>query len=136
MVLQTSHKFYFEMRWSSYLWFLSCFHSVGFEVSDKGCCGSGKLEVAVLCNPLSPHTCEDVSKYVFWDSYHPTENAYKIITDTVVKGYLHFLLWAAEWPCYLDSKSNYCYNVITMLLLHDCSVFLGLIIVIYCSNWL
>lgn len=64
----------------------------GFEVSNKGCCGSGKLEVAVLCNPLSPHTCEDVSKYVFWDSYHPTENAYKIITDSVVTGYLHFLL--------------------------------------------
>ncbi|RVX03433.1 GDSL esterase/lipase EXL3 [Vitis vinifera] len=57
----------------------------GFEVVDKGCCGSGTIEVAVLCNQLSPFTCEDASTYVFWDSYHPTERAYKVIIDEIIQ---------------------------------------------------
>ncbi|RVW42499.1 GDSL esterase/lipase [Vitis vinifera] len=56
-----------------------------FEVVDKGCCGSGTIEVAVLCNQLSPFTCEDASTYVFWDSYHPTERAYKVIIDEIIQ---------------------------------------------------
>ncbi|KAM1423540.1 hypothetical protein TB2_015773 [Malus domestica] len=50
----------------------------GFEVSNKGCCGSGKLEVSILCNRFEPETCTDDSHYLYWDSYHPTEGAYKI----------------------------------------------------------
>ncbi|XP_060673005.1 GDSL esterase/lipase EXL3-like [Ziziphus jujuba] len=53
----------------------------GFENAIKGCCGTGDLEVAILCNQLEPTTCQDDSKYVFWDSYHPTERAYKIIVQ-------------------------------------------------------
>ncbi|KAG9442751.1 hypothetical protein H6P81_018605 [Aristolochia fimbriata] len=64
----------------------------GFKVSDKGCCGTGAIEVSILCNQLVPHTCTDVSDYVFWDSYHPTENAYKVITDSVITNYLPRLL--------------------------------------------
>ena len=52
---------------------------------DKGCCGTGKIEVAVLCNPFSPFTCEDVSNYVFWDSYHPTEKAYKVLIGKIIQ---------------------------------------------------
>ncbi|KAG8492146.1 hypothetical protein CXB51_015679 [Gossypium anomalum] len=51
----------------------------GFEVVDNGCCGTGNIEVAILCNKLSPSTCTDVSKYIFWDSYHPTEKAYRAL---------------------------------------------------------
>ncbi|XP_047981605.1 GDSL esterase/lipase EXL3-like [Salvia hispanica] len=56
----------------------------GFEVSDKGCCGSGAIEVVLLCNRWS-RMCRDDSKYVFWDSYHPTESAYKIIVDQLLQ---------------------------------------------------
>ncbi|CAM8919060.1 unnamed protein product [Rhodiola kirilowii] len=50
----------------------------GFEVTDKGCCGTGLYEVTLLCSPINhPTTCPDASKYVFWDSFHPTETAYK-----------------------------------------------------------
>ncbi|XXG86242.1 hypothetical protein AAC387_Pa11g1174 [Persea americana] len=63
----------------------------GFEVPNKGCCGTGVVEVSILCNPATP-PCPDVSKYVFWDSYHPTEKAYKVITDSVIKDYLPRLM--------------------------------------------
>ncbi|MQL90390.1 hypothetical protein Taro_022985 [Colocasia esculenta] len=63
----------------------------GFLVSTQGCCGTGNLEVAVLCNPLTSITCPDASKYVFWDSYHPTEAAYKILIDVIAEKYLPIL---------------------------------------------
>ncbi|KAL6991145.1 hypothetical protein U1Q18_009264 [Sarracenia purpurea var. burkii] len=50
----------------------------GFNVVNRGCCGSGLLETSFLCNPLSK-VCPDRSKYVFWDSMHPTEAASYII---------------------------------------------------------
>lgn len=56
----------------------------GFVVSNKGCCGTGKLEVTFLCNKFTP-TCADDTKYVFWDSYHPTEKAYRILTAGIVQ---------------------------------------------------
>lgn len=46
-----------------------------------GCCGTGTLEVSLLCNKDTPFTCTDASKYVFWDSIHPTEHTVKVVTD-------------------------------------------------------
>ncbi|KAI4296851.1 hypothetical protein L6164_036771 [Bauhinia variegata] len=46
-----------------------------FEDVDSGCCGTGYIEATFLCNKLS-YVCPDPSKYVFWDSIHPTEKAY------------------------------------------------------------
>ncbi|XWS25935.1 hypothetical protein CRYUN_Cryun27aG0109900 [Craigia yunnanensis] len=59
----------------------------GFEVVNKGCCGTGNIEVAILCDKLSP-TCTDVSKFIFWDSYHPTEKAYRALVAPVLQKYL------------------------------------------------
>ncbi|KAK3231874.1 hypothetical protein Dsin_003755 [Dipteronia sinensis] len=56
----------------------------GFEIVDRGCCGTGTIEVTLTCNELCP-LCEDVSKYIFWDSFHPTERTYKIIVSTLMK---------------------------------------------------
>ncbi|XP_027931205.1 GDSL esterase/lipase At5g45960-like [Vigna unguiculata] len=47
----------------------------GFEEVDSGCCGSGLIEASILCNKISD-VCDDPSKYVFWDSIHPTQKAY------------------------------------------------------------
>ena len=52
---------------------------------DKGCCGTGRIEAAALCSLLSSFTCEDASNYVFWDSYHPTERAYKVIIEKIIQ---------------------------------------------------
>ncbi|KAK1554694.1 hypothetical protein Q3G72_016046 [Acer saccharum] len=60
----------------------------GFEVANKGCCGTGELEVAVLCNKLSPTTCSDDSSYVFWDSYHPTEKTYRTLVSSLLREYV------------------------------------------------
>ncbi|XP_023003907.1 GDSL esterase/lipase EXL3-like [Cucurbita maxima] len=58
----------------------------GFEEAKKGCCGTGNIEVSVLCNPSSiPLSCPDADKYIFWDSYHPSTKAYKILTRQLVK---------------------------------------------------
>ena len=47
----------------------------GFDEVHSGCCGSGYIETAFMCNKAS-YVCSDASKYVFWDSIHPTEKAY------------------------------------------------------------
>ncbi|CAN4077027.1 unnamed protein product [Withania somnifera] len=62
----------------------------GFEVVDKGCCGTGNIEVLILCNKYSG-TCEDDTKYLFWDSYHPTERGYRILVDQILKKYVDTL---------------------------------------------
>ncbi|GFP80719.1 GDSL esterase/lipase exl3 [Phtheirospermum japonicum] len=63
----------------------------GFEVNDRGCCGSGNIEVVILCNKYSG-TCPDASKYIFWDSYHPTEKAYKVLVDQILQKYINSLV--------------------------------------------
>ncbi|MCD7453573.1 hypothetical protein HAX54_021370 [Datura stramonium] len=62
----------------------------GFEVVDKGCCGTGNIEVVILCNRYSG-TCEDDTKYLFWDSYHPTERGYRILVNEILKKYVDIL---------------------------------------------
>ncbi|KAL9258277.1 GDSL esterase/lipase-like protein [Drosera capensis] len=55
-------------------------HDYGFEVVDKGCCGTGLFEEGPLCNIVSTLiSCPNASKYVFWDASHPTQAAYNII---------------------------------------------------------
>ncbi|KAL9455972.1 hypothetical protein AB3S75_005242 [Citrus x aurantiifolia] len=65
---------------------------LGFDEVDTGCCGSGYLEAGFLCNPNSI-VCADPSKYVFWDSIHPTEKtcnnvfkASRFIIDDIIGG--------------------------------------------------
>ncbi|KAF7140269.1 hypothetical protein RHSIM_Rhsim06G0018200 [Rhododendron simsii] len=67
----------------------------GFSFADKGCCGSGKIESAVTCNKLSG-VCSDDSKYLFWDSYHPTERAYQVIVDMILQKYINDFLSSTD----------------------------------------
>ncbi|XP_047155216.1 GDSL esterase/lipase At5g42170-like [Vigna umbellata] len=55
----------------------------GFEVADKGCCGTGDFEVGFLCNPVLK-ICSNRSSYIFWDSFHPTERAFNILSSEVL----------------------------------------------------
>ncbi|KAF7811425.1 GDSL esterase/lipase [Senna tora] len=57
----------------------------GFDVVDSGCCGSGYIEASFLCNHISS-VCSDPSKYVFWDSIHPTQKAYQ---DVLLRSSFH-----------------------------------------------
>ncbi|KAF7003864.1 hypothetical protein CFC21_019142 [Triticum aestivum] len=63
----------------------------GFSETTKGCCGTGTNEVAVLCDARFMPVCDDVSEHVFFDSYHPTQRAYKVIVDYIFDHYMQFL---------------------------------------------
>ncbi|KAG8095508.1 hypothetical protein GUJ93_ZPchr0012g20984 [Zizania palustris] len=66
------------------------YKALGFKNGRDACCGYIGLAASVLCNFASP-LCSDPPQYVFWDSYHPTERAYKLMVDEVVDRYLGFL---------------------------------------------
>ncbi|CAI0382538.1 unnamed protein product [Linum tenue] len=63
----------------------------GFEISEKGCCGTGVLEVSILCNKLTP-PCSNINAHVFWDSYHPTEKTYRVLVTTLLAKYSRYLV--------------------------------------------
>ncbi|KAH7547848.1 hypothetical protein JRO89_XS14G0025800 [Xanthoceras sorbifolium] len=52
----------------------------GIVETKRGCCGSGLIEIVYLCNPTTP-TYGKPSQFLFWDSIHPTQSAYKFLTD-------------------------------------------------------
>ncbi|KAH7833159.1 hypothetical protein Vadar_003591 [Vaccinium darrowii] len=47
----------------------------GFMVTNVGCCG--------LCTQFTP-VCPNPSQYMLWDGIHPTEAAYKVITQSLL----------------------------------------------------
>ncbi|KAL5717750.1 hypothetical protein ACHQM5_010718 [Ranunculus cassubicifolius] len=57
----------------------------GFDSVGVACCGTGTIELSYLCNANNPLTCIDASKYVFWDSVHPTEKLYHIVASHLLK---------------------------------------------------
>lgn len=58
--------------------------NAGFFESRKACCGTGLVETSILCNAKSPGTCKNATEYVFWDGFHPSEAANKIISDDLL----------------------------------------------------
>lgn len=64
----------------------------GFEVASVACCATGMFEMGYLCDQMNPFTCTDANKYVFWDSFHPTEKTSHIIADHLMKHSLHEFL--------------------------------------------
>ncbi|XP_059661147.1 GDSL esterase/lipase At4g26790-like [Cornus florida] len=64
----------------------------GFEVTAVACCATGMFEMSYMCDRYNPFTCTDASKYVFWDSFHPTEKTNQIITDHLMKHVLRKFL--------------------------------------------
>ncbi|KAL2524485.1 GDSL esterase/lipase [Abeliophyllum distichum] len=59
--------------------------SFGFDAAAVACCSTGMFEMGYLCDQLNPFTCSDANKYVFWDSFHPTERTNKIISGYLLK---------------------------------------------------
>ncbi|KAJ7959899.1 GDSL esterase/lipase [Quillaja saponaria] len=64
----------------------------GFEVTNRGCCGTGLLEAGPLCNAITP-ICDEASTYLFWDSVHPSEAANQYLAAYVKKEVLPKLLY-------------------------------------------
>nr|CAB3492380.1 unnamed protein product [Digitaria exilis] len=64
----------------------------GFTETTRGCCGTGTIEVTGLCDSRFVSVCDHVDHYVFFDSYHPTERAYRIIVNDIFDNYIQDLL--------------------------------------------
>ncbi|XP_057823937.2 GDSL esterase/lipase At2g42990 [Cryptomeria japonica] len=79
----------------------------GFEISDRGCCGTGLLEVGPLCHVKTLITCSNTSKSVFWDSAHPTQATYQIIADKLLRQYSKAALRNNQ-NIYFQSAINLC----------------------------
>ncbi|KAK3149712.1 hypothetical protein QOZ80_3AG0221400 [Eleusine coracana subsp. coracana] len=58
--------------------------SAGFFESRRACCGTGTIETSVLCHQSAPGTCANATGYVFWDGFHPTDAANKVLADSLL----------------------------------------------------
>ncbi|XP_059063262.1 GDSL esterase/lipase At5g03810 isoform X4 [Cryptomeria japonica] len=64
----------------------------GFVEGRRGCCGTGLVEASIFCNKFSIGTCANASKYVFWDSFHPSDRMSFLLAKTQLPKVLHDLL--------------------------------------------
>ncbi|XP_057821548.1 GDSL esterase/lipase At2g04570 isoform X2 [Cryptomeria japonica] len=60
--------------------------------TSLACCGTGSVEFGYACNKRTPFTCSDASKYIFWDSVHPTEKTYKYVAQDLLRNSIPELL--------------------------------------------
>ncbi|XP_066391060.1 GDSL esterase/lipase At3g53100-like [Miscanthus floridulus] len=58
--------------------------NAGFFESRRACCGTGTIETSVLCHQGAPGTCTNATGYVFWDGFHPTDAANKVLADALL----------------------------------------------------
>ena len=54
----------------------------GLTELTKGCCGVGRNNGQVTCLPFQT-PCANRNEYLFWDAFHPTEAANRIIANKV-----------------------------------------------------
>ncbi|XP_050227039.1 GDSL esterase/lipase At5g03820-like [Mercurialis annua] len=60
----------------------------GFFEGRRACCGTGTFETSVLCNARAMGTCSNATQYVFWDGFHPSEAANKVLAgDLLAQGF-------------------------------------------------
>ncbi|XP_057778709.1 GDSL esterase/lipase At5g33370-like [Salvia miltiorrhiza] len=62
----------------------------GFVTSKVACCGQGPYNGLGLCTPLS-NLCPNREVYAFWDPFHPSEKANKIIVRQILTGSLDYM---------------------------------------------
>ncbi|KAJ3706358.1 hypothetical protein LUZ61_010063 [Rhynchospora tenuis] len=63
----------------------------GFVTAKVACCGQGPYNGIGLCTPAS-NVCPDRNAYAFWDPFHPTEKANRLIVSQIFSGstdYMH-----------------------------------------------
>ena len=77
----------FESIYHHFLFFIYA----GFETSKHACCGQGPFNGVGLCTPAS-NLCPNRDLYAFWDPFHPSERANRLIVDKFMTGttdYMH-----------------------------------------------
>ncbi|XVF51204.1 hypothetical protein PTKIN_Ptkin04bG0165800 [Pterospermum kingtungense] len=82
--------FVFANSYDVFMKIIANYRQFGFENADEPCCG-GYFPPFVCFKSRDSNTstsflCDDRSKYVFWDAYHPAEAANLIIAKQLVDG--------------------------------------------------
>ncbi|KAG6437547.1 hypothetical protein SASPL_102466 [Salvia splendens] len=62
----------------------------GFVTAKVACCGQGPYNGLGLCTQLS-NLCPNREVYAFWDPFHPSEKANKIIVRQILSGSLDYM---------------------------------------------
>ncbi|CAN0892764.1 GDSL esterase/lipase At5g33370 [Linum grandiflorum] len=62
----------------------------GFATSKVACCGQGPYNGLGLCTPAS-NLCRNRNLNVFWDAFHPSEKANKLIVQQMFSGSTEFI---------------------------------------------
>ncbi|KAL5213837.1 hypothetical protein ABZP36_002989 [Zizania latifolia] len=57
----------------------------GFVTAKVACCGQGPYNGIGLCTPAS-NVCANRDVYAYWDAFHPTERANRLIVDQLMHG--------------------------------------------------
>lgn len=74
----------------------------GFTTSKIACCGQGRYNGFGLCTPLS-NLCQNRNLYVFWDPFHPSERANRLIVQQIFNGdstFMHPMNLSTMFPNY------------------------------------
>jgi phospholipase/lecithinase/hemolysin len=69
------------MTFNMYCWF----NYVGFATSKVACCGQGPYNGIGVCT-TSSNLCSNRDLYVFWDPFHPSEKANRLIVEQIMSG--------------------------------------------------
>ncbi|KAI3776370.1 hypothetical protein L1987_46148 [Smallanthus sonchifolius] len=62
----------------------------GFVTSKVACCGQGPYNGLGLCTRLS-NVCRNRDVYAFWDAFHPSERANRIIVQQILTGSSNYM---------------------------------------------
>lgn len=70
----------------------------------KACCGAGgpyNFDINLMCGLPGTETCNEPSKYVSWDGIHLTQEAYRVMAQSLImQGFAypnnHF---QEQWKC-------------------------------------
>ncbi|XP_031095396.1 GDSL esterase/lipase At5g33370-like [Ipomoea triloba] len=66
-------------------------HAFGFVTSKMACCGQGPYNGIGLCTSSS-NLCWNRDQYAFWDPFHPSEKANRIIVQQIMTGSTEYMI--------------------------------------------
>ncbi|KAI3470677.1 hypothetical protein Pfo_027340 [Paulownia fortunei] len=70
--------------------FISNPQAFGFITSKVACCGQGPYNGLGLCTQLS-NLCPNRDIYAFWDPFHPSERANRLIVEQIMTGSIEYM---------------------------------------------